>query len=31
LSRYPELEHLSVTPHNLETYDDLAKDDDTEK
>jgi transposase len=31
LSRYPELEHLSVTPHNLETYDDLAKDEDTEK
>jgi transposase len=27
LSRYPELENLSVTPHNLETYDDLAKDD----
>lgn len=28
LSRHPELENLSVTPHNLETYDDLAKDDD---
>lgn len=27
LSRYPELENLSVTPHNLETYDGLAKDD----
>jgi transposase len=30
LSRHPELENLSVTPHNLETYDDLAKDDSTE-
>jgi transposase len=29
LSRHPELENLSVTPHNLETYDDLAKDDPT--
>jgi len=28
LSLHPELENLSVTPHNLETYDDLAKDDD---
>jgi hypothetical protein len=28
LSRHPELENLSVTPHNLETYDELAKDDD---
>jgi transposase len=27
LSRRPELENLSVTPHNLETYDDLAKND----
>lgn len=27
LSRHPELENLSVTPHDLETYDDLAKDD----
>jgi hypothetical protein len=25
LSRRPELENFSVTPHNLETYDDLAK------
>ncbi len=25
LSRHPELENLSVTPHNLETYDDLAE------
>lgn len=30
LSRHPELENLSVTPHNLETYDDLAKDDSIE-
>jgi transposase len=28
LSRRPELENLSVTPHNLETYDELAKKDD---
>ena len=28
LSRHPELEDLSVTPHALETYDELAKDDD---
>jgi transposase len=27
LSRHPELENLSVTPHDLETYDELAKDD----
>ena len=31
LSRHPELENLSVTPHDLETYDDLAKDDDTDE
>jgi transposase len=31
LSRHPELENFSVTPHNLETYDDLAKDDSTEQ
>jgi transposase len=31
LSRHPELEHLSVTPHDLETYDDLAKDDPDEQ
>jgi hypothetical protein len=31
LSRRPELESFSVTPHNLETYDDLAKDDSTEQ
>jgi transposase len=31
LSRHPELENLSVIPHNLETYDDLAKDDSTEQ
>ena len=31
LSRYPELENLSVTPHALETYDDLAKDDDPDQ
>jgi len=30
LSRHPELEHISITPHNLETYDALAKDDDPE-
>lgn len=30
LSRHPELEHFSITPHNLETYDALAKDDDPE-
>jgi hypothetical protein len=30
LSRHPELEHFSITPHNLETYDALAKDDDSE-
>lgn len=30
LSRHPELEHFSVTPHSLETYDALAKDDDPE-
>jgi hypothetical protein len=30
LSRRPELENLSVTPHNLETYDDLAKNDHTD-
>ena len=29
LSRHPEFETLSVTPHNLETYDDLASDDPT--
>jgi transposase len=28
LSRHPELEHISVTPHNLETYDALTKDPD---
>jgi transposase len=27
----PELEDLSVTPHDLETYDDLANDDDTDQ
>lgn len=27
LSRHPEFENLSVIPHNLETYDDLAKND----
>jgi transposase len=31
LSRHPELQNLSVTPHNLENYDDLAKDDSTEQ
>lgn len=31
LSRRPELENLSVTPHNLETYDDLAKTDHTDQ
>jgi transposase len=31
LSRHPELENLSVIPHNLETYDDLAKDDPDEQ
>jgi hypothetical protein len=31
LSRHPELENLSVTPHDLETYDDLAKDDPDEQ
>jgi hypothetical protein len=31
LSRYPELENLSVTPHDLETYDGLAKDDSDEQ
>jgi transposase len=31
LSRRPELENLSVTPHDLETYDDLAKDDPDEQ
>jgi len=31
LSRHPELENLSVTPHNLETYDDLAKNNPTEQ
>jgi transposase len=31
LSRHPELENLSVTPHALETYDDLAKDDPTDQ
>jgi hypothetical protein len=31
LSRHPELENLSVTPHDLETYDDLAKDDDPDE
>ncbi len=30
LSHHPELENLSVTPHNLETYDVLAKDDSNE-
>jgi hypothetical protein len=28
LSRHPELEHISVTPHNLETYDALTQDPD---
>ncbi|HEV8486621.1 MAG TPA: IS21 family transposase [Blastocatellia bacterium] len=31
LSHRPELEDLSVTPHNLVTYDDLANDDDTKQ
>ena len=31
LSRHPELENLSVTPHDLETYDDLANDEDTDE
>ena len=31
LSRHPELENLSVTPHALETYDELAKDDPTDQ
>jgi transposase len=31
LSRRPELENLSVTPHDLETYDELAKDDPNEQ
>ena len=31
LSHHPELENLSVTPHSLETYDDLAKDDPDEQ
>lgn len=31
LSRHPEFESLSVTPHNLETYDDLAKDNDPDE
>src|SRR2546422_1208866 len=31
LSRRPELESLSVTPHNLETYDELALNDDNEE
>jgi len=31
LSRHPELENLSVTPHNLETYDGLAKNDPDEQ
>lgn len=31
LSRRPDLENLSVTPHNLETYDELAKDDPTDQ
>ncbi len=31
LSRRPELENLSVTPHNLDTYDDLAGNDNTER
>jgi transposase len=30
LSRHPELENLTVTPHDLETYDELAKDDSDE-
>jgi hypothetical protein len=31
LSRHPELENLTVIPHNLETYDDLAKNDPNEQ
>jgi transposase len=31
LSRHPELENTSVTPQDLETYDELAKDDDTDQ
>jgi transposase len=31
LSRHPELENLSVTPHALENYDELAKDDSTDQ
>ena len=31
LSRHPELENLSVTPHSLETYDELTKDDPTDE
>jgi transposase len=31
LSRHPELENLSVTPHNLDNYDDLAKEDPTDE
>jgi len=31
LSRRPELENFSVTPHNLETYDDLAKNEPNEQ
>jgi len=31
LSRHPELENTSVTPNTLETYDELAKDDDTDE
>ena len=31
LSRHPELENLSVTPHSLETYDELSKDDPTDE
>jgi len=31
LSHRPELENLSVTPHDLETYDDLANDEDTDE
>jgi transposase len=31
LSRHPDLENTSVTPQDLETYDELAKDDDTDE
>jgi len=31
LSRHPELENLTVTPHDLENYDDLAEDDDNDE